>query len=77
MPIGIQTKKQIRGLMQDSRWQALEFAFAEYLKDNFLEQSAKQDTEWNTMWYVAHNEGGKYHLSAFFNQLENEINNLE
>ncbi|MFA6077369.1 MAG: hypothetical protein WC735_04840 [Candidatus Paceibacterota bacterium] len=77
MAIGIQTKKQIRALMQDPRWPALELAFTEYLKDNFLDHSAKQATEWDTMWYVAHNEGGKYHIKAFFNQLENEVNNLE
>jgi hypothetical protein len=72
--IPTQTKKQIRALMQDPNWPALEFVFEQYLKDNFLDQSAKQDTEWNTMWYVAHNEGGKYHLKALLSQLEKLAN---
>jgi hypothetical protein len=70
-----QTKKNIRGLMQDPRWSSFEFAFQEYLKINFLENSAKQSNEFDTIWYIAHNEGGKYHLNNFINQLETNAQN--
>jgi len=67
--ISLQDKKQIRGLMQDPKWGAFEFVFQDYLKENFLNISAKQDTEFNTIWFIAHNDGGKYHLNNFINQL--------
>ena len=75
--IQTQTKKQIRGLMQDPRYPALELALSEYLKDNFLEVSIKRENEFETVWSASFNEGGKYHLKAFFNNLEEMANNLE
>jgi len=72
--ISLQDKKQIRGLMQDPRWLAFETCFADYLKENFLDISAKQDTEFSTIWYIAEREGGKYHLNNFYKQLENHAN---
>ena len=65
-----QTRKQIRALMQDPRWNALEFAFDEYKKQHFLETSLKRANEFETIWNVAHSEGGKYHLNGFWNYLE-------
>jgi len=72
-----QTVRQIRGLMQDPRWSALESALSDYMRDNFLNPSIKKDNEFDTLWYCAYNEGGKYHLKTFFNNLENKTMNLE
>jgi hypothetical protein len=72
-----QTVRQLRQLMQTPQWGALEFAFNQYLKENFLDSSMKKENEFDTLWYVAYNEGGKYHLKTFFNNLDNETMNLE
>ena len=74
MSVDLQTKKNIRKLMQNPEWNAFEFAFQDYLKENFLDTSAKQGTEFDTMWFVAHNEGGKYHLNNFIRKLEEFAN---
>lgn len=71
-----QTKKQIRGLMQDPRWPALEEAFYEYIKSNFVNESYKRSNEFDTIWNLAHREGGKYHLNAFWQKLEADVMNL-
>lgn len=63
--------------MQDPRWPALESAFEDYLKENFLDGSAKRETEFDTLWYVSHNDGGKFHLKQFFSNLEDMATNLE
>jgi hypothetical protein len=68
--LDIQTRKQIRALMQDPRWNAFELAFDEYKREYFLETSFKREDEFNTIWNVAHSEGGKYHLNSFINTLE-------
>lgn len=74
--IDAQTIKSIRGLMQDPRWSALELAYKLYLKENFLDGQLKRDTEFDTLWFAAHSEGGKFHINNFFTQLENEANKL-
>lgn len=74
--INIQHKKQIRGLMQDPRWPALEAVFENYLKENFLEGDAKRANEFETLWAVAFQDGAKYHLKAFFNSLESMAMNI-
>lgn len=71
MSIPLQTKKQIRGLMQDPKWGALETAFEHYKREHFQESSLKRSNEFETIWNVAFSEGGKYHLNGFINELEN------
>ena len=70
MQLNNQQKKQIQALMSDSRWSAIEQAVQQYLVETFLEESAKRDTEFNTIWALAGDEGGKYHVKAFFVELE-------
>jgi len=67
-----QIRNQIRGLMQDQRWNALEQAFQTYLKNYFLETSIKRENEFETIWNGAFGEGGKYHLNNFMKLLEDE-----
>jgi hypothetical protein len=68
--IDLQTKKQIRGLMQDPKWGAFEFAFQDYLKENFLDTSLIMEDEFKTIVNVARQDGGKYHLNNFIRKLE-------
>lgn len=72
MELQNQTRKQLQQLMSDARWQAVELALQEYLKENFLQESIKRDSEFETLWYAASQEGAKGHLQRFIAELENE-----
>jgi hypothetical protein len=72
MQLSKQQIKQLQALQSDPRWAAIEQFLAEYIKDNFIQQTVKRDTEFNTIWELAHAEGGKFHIQRFFNQLEQE-----
>lgn len=63
-------KKQIQGLLQDPRWEIIESIISDYMKENFIQNSVKRDSEFNTIWDMAFTEGGKYHIQRFFNSLE-------
>ena len=63
--------------MSDPRWSAIETYIQDYLITNFLQDSIKRDDEFETIWYAAHGEGGKYHLQRFFIELENEAKNAQ
>lgn len=76
MKIDIQTIKMIRSLMQDPRWLAMETAFDIYMKENFQDASVKRVNEFETIWNVAHTEGGKYHVHSFWKGLETKAMNL-
>lgn len=56
--------------MSDIRWGAIEQALKQYLMESFVTESAKRDNEFETLWALASAEGGKYHLPAFFTELE-------
>lgn len=77
MELPNQTKKYLQGLMMDARWTAVELALQEYLKENFLQDSGKKDTEFNTIWYLASMEGAKFHLQRFINELELQARNAK
>ena len=66
------TRSSIRGILQDPRWLSVETAFADYLKNYFLETSIKRENEFNTLWEASWREGGQYHLENFMKYLEDE-----
>lgn len=72
MDLSNQARKQLQQLMSDARWQSVDVALQEYLKENFLQESIKRDTEFETLWYAASQEGAKGHLQRFFAEIENE-----
>ncbi len=65
-------KRQLQKLMQNPQWEVIERYFEQFLKDNFLLNSVKKDTEFETMWYLAFNEGGKFYMQKFMQELERE-----
>lgn len=65
-------KRNLRNMFQSPAWLVVGKVLQEYKKTNFYETSAKRDTEFETMWGVAHIEGGKDHLKGFINQLTQE-----
>ena len=67
-----QQRRQLQRLMQDPAWPTLEEYFQKFMQSNFLDTSAKKDTEWDTVWYIAFNEGGKHFLRNFMQALEEE-----
>lgn len=62
----------LQRLMENVEWQAVEVYLQEYLIRNFVQSSVKRNTEFDTLWYLAHAEGGKDHLQSFFKELEAE-----
>lgn len=72
-----QTGRQIRGLMQDKRWEAVEEFLRSYIEKNFVQTSLKRDSEFETIWYAAEFEGGKRHLQQFMNELEAEAHKAD
>lgn len=66
------SRKELQDLMSDVRWRAFDTFFDEFMRANFTQGSCKRDTEWDTIWQLASNEGGRYFLNEFKNQLEVE-----
>jgi hypothetical protein len=66
-----QAKKNIQSLMQDPRWLSVEGALERYLLENFVQSSIKRENEFETIFWLAHSEGGKDHLQRFMSSLEN------
>ncbi len=70
-------RKQLQKILGDKNWPFVENCLEEFLKENFLQASVKKDTEFDTMWYLAFAEGGKYYLQQFFARLEDEASRAE
>ena len=70
------SKRQLQRLLQDKDWLVVESFLDEFLKENFIQGSIKRDSEFETMWYMAFNEGGKFFLQKFFGRLEEEARNV-
>jgi len=71
-----QYRKQLQQLMSQPQWGAFEVFFEDYMKRNFIWSSLKRNTEWETVWNVAHSEGGKTFLNDFKKQLEYEAGSI-
>lgn len=70
-------KRQVQQLMEDARWGAVEAFLGEFMEKNFLQDSVKRSSEFETIWYAAESEGGKRKLLQFFRDLETEAMNIE
>jgi len=72
MKLNTQDQKNIQTLMKTPQWQSVDKALKVYLMENFVQTSVKRESEFETIWYMATDEGGKDHLQRFMNQLESE-----
>lgn len=72
MQLSEQGKKNIQTLMQTPQWLSVENALQVYLNEHFIQTSVKRESEFETIWYLAFQEGGKDHLQRFFSQLEDQ-----
>ena len=71
-----QYRKQLQYLMSQPQWGAFEVFFKEFIERNFLQSSIKRNSEFETMWQAAENEGGKRMLQSFKDNLENEARQI-
>lgn len=67
------TRQQLKSLIQDNRWQAVEIYLVEFLT-RANEMPVKGDTEFNTIWNLAHKEGIVNGIKLFFRELEENAN---
>ena len=74
--ISNQHRKQLQKLMSEANWGAFEAFFDYYLQHNFIQTSIKRNSEFETIWQAASDEGGKRHLQNFKQQLEDEANKV-
>jgi len=66
----IKTAKSIQSLMKTKEWEEVMVVFQKYIADMDNKGSIKKDTEFDTIWHLAYNEGGKYYLNDFINLLD-------
>jgi hypothetical protein len=69
-----QNRKQIRRLMEEPSWAGFEAFVKVFREKQFINSSAKRATEFDTVWYMAEQEGGKRVLAQFIKELEEEAN---
>jgi hypothetical protein len=69
-----QNRKQLRQLMESPSWAGFEVFYQRFLLSNFIQSSAKRATEFDTVWYLAEQEGAKRILAQFLRELEEEAN---
>lgn len=58
--------------MVQPQWMAFETFFTLFMKREFVEQSVKRTSEFETIWYAAEMEGAKRKLLEFKTLLEEE-----
>jgi hypothetical protein len=69
-----QNRKQLRQLMESPSWAGFEAFYKDFLMKNFIQSSAKRNTEFDTIWYLAEQEGAKRILAQFVREIEEEAN---
>ena len=67
-----QQRKQLRRLMEEPSWSGFEAFYMIFLERNFTKSSITRNTEFDTMWYAAEQEGGKRILAQFIKEMEEE-----
>ena len=62
--------------MESPSWAGFEAFYQKFLMNNFVQSSAKRATEFDTVWYLAEQEGAKRILAQFLRELEEEANKV-
>lgn len=70
-------RKLLLSVQQEKGWEIVEKALEEYIERIRPQDGVKKDTGFNTLWYLAENEGGIKHLTDFFEYLEEEARKHE
>lgn len=69
-------RRMLQKLMTDPNWSGFEVFFHEFMEKRFMEASIKRDTEFDTVWYAAEQEGAKRALLDFKKQMEQEAHKV-
>lgn len=72
MEINDQHRKMLQSLMVQPQWAGFEAFFEAFMRQEFVQQSVKRDTEFQTIWYAAEQEGAKRKLLEFKQLMEDE-----
>ena len=67
-----QHRRMLQTLMTSPQWAGFEAFYQSFMDRNFIQSSIKRNTEFETVWYAAEQEGAKRHLQEFIRQLEEE-----
>lgn len=62
----------LQTLMTQPQWVGFEVFFESFMRKEFIQGSAKRETEWDTIWYLAGMEEAKRKLLEFKQSLEDE-----
>lgn len=62
--------------MESPSWAGFDAFYQRFLMANFVQGSAKRNTEFDTVWYLAEQEGAKRILAQFLRELEEEANKV-
>lgn len=67
-----QHRKMLQKIQEDPNWAGFEAFFDAFMKKEFIQMSIKRDSEFETVWYAAEQEGAKRKLNEFKQALEDE-----
>lgn len=65
-------RRQLQRLQQHPDWAGFEVFFEHFMLTQFISASVKRDSNFETIWQAAYQEGGKEYLREFYRQLEEE-----
>lgn len=71
-----QHRRMLQTIMSQPQWMGFEVFFEDFMRKNFVESSIKRDTDFNTLWCAAENEGAKRRLLEFKQLLEDEASKV-
>ena len=65
-------RKMLQRLQMDPNWAGFVAYYQYFMDRNFVQGSVRRNTEFDTIWEAATQEGGKTYLKAFISQMEQE-----
>ena len=75
--VSVQVKKQLQMLMQHPAWAGFETFLADFMQRNFVSNSIKRGTDFDTIWYAAEAEGGKRYIQLLMREMEQAAGEVE
>lgn len=67
-----QHRRMLQTIMSQPQWAGFEAFYQDFMLKEFVQGSIKRDTDFDTLWYAAEQEGAKRKLQEFMKLLEQE-----
>ena len=67
-----QHRRMLQTLMTMPQWAGFEAFFRSFMEKEFVQGSIKRETEFDTIWYAAEQEGAKRKMNEFIRLMEAE-----